>query len=459
MTIAATTATGPAPAMPPARARLLTAPIWPTLFRLAAPAIVAMAIQSLMSIVETSYLGQLGRTELAGVALVFPLFMLAGMLSAGAIGGAVSGATAQAVGAGDQPRAEAILRTAIVLSVVLGLVMGFGIWAFDTAIFGALGGTGEVLAAGQAYADVLMPGLVAIWLFNMMSGVLRGAGDMLRPALLQALVTASHFILAPVLIIGAGGIGGNGIQGAAMAIVGAYGIGVLATLVLVLSGRATVSLRAGPVPATVVTPLLRVGTVAGIQAVFTVVTALWITGLVGRLGPAWLAGYGIGARLEFLMIPIIFGFGAAMIAMVGANAGAGNRARAIAVAWRGALAASVVVGLIGLGNAAFPTAWASLFTDDPAVIAATATYMGIVAPCYAFFALGLALYFASQGLKTLTMALAGSVARFVIIVVGTMVLSGAGTPDAEAAFGCVAFAMVSYGLIVSLGLRFGSWRK
>lgn len=456
MTIA--TVAAPAAAMPPARARLLTAPIWPTLFRLAGPAIIAMAIQSAMSVVETSYLGQLGRTELAGVALVFPLFMLAGMLSAGAVGGAVSGATAQAVGAGDQPRAEAILRAAVAIATACGLLMGLLIWLFDAAIFGALGGTGAVLDAAMDYAGVLMPGLVAIWLFNMASGVLRGAGDMVRPALLQAVVTGCHFILAPLLILGFGDFAGFGIRGAAMAIVGAYGIGVVATAILILSGHGPVRLRAGPVPAAVVGPLLRIGFVAGIQAVFTIVTALWVTGLIGRLGPAALAGYGIGARLEFLMIPIIFGFGAAMIAMVGANAGAGNRARAIAIAWRGALAASLVVGAIGLGNAAYPTAWASLFTTDPEVIAATATYMGIVAPCYLFFALGLSLYFASQGLKSLGMALVGSIARFVIIAGGTLVLSARASPDAETAFGCVAVAMIAYGLIVSLGLRFGSWR-
>lgn len=436
------------------RAAMLDGPVWPTLARLAAPAIAAMAIQSAMSIVETWYLGRLGTAELAGVALVFPVLMLANMLSAGAVGGAVSGATANALGAGDDGRAEMILRAALLIALGCGVVMAAGFWLLGPAFYALLGGRGAVLELALTYSDRLMAGVVLIWLFNMGAGVLRGAGDMVRPALLQGLVAVSHFGLSWLLIARLG----LGAGGAAWAMAGAYAVGLTGLALLYLSGRTAVALRPGAVARTLVTPLLKIGALAGFQAVMTVVTALTVTALVGRLGPVWLAGYGVAARLEFLMIPIIFGIGIALIAMVGANRGAGRIERARRIAWCGAGAAAAIVGTIGIASATFPTAWASLYTADPAVIEATAVYMRRVAPCYGFFGLGLALYFACQAMETVGTPVLGSLLRFAVIAGGGIALAIAGQASPERIFTCVALGMSAYGVVVAGGLRWRAWR-
>ncbi|WP_164516303.1 MATE family efflux transporter [Minwuia thermotolerans] len=436
------------------RAALLEGPIGPTLARLAVPGIAAMAIQSSMSIVEAWYLGRLGTVELAAVALVFPILMLANMLSAGAVGGAVSGATANATGAGDEARAETILRAALLIALCCGLAMAALFYFAGPTFYRLLGGEGDVLAAALAYSDRLMPALVLIWLFNMAAGVMRGAGDMLRPAMLQALVAASHFGLSWLLILRLD----LGIAGAAWAMGGAYAAGLAAVALLFAGGGAAVAFRPGPVPRSLVMPLLRIGSLAGFQAVMTIVTALTVTALVGRLGPVWLAGYGIAARLEFLMIPIIFGIGSAMIAMVGANRGAGRMDRAQAVAWRGSGAAALIVGAIGVASALFPVFWASLYTADAAVIEACAAYMRRVAPFYAFFGLGLSLYFAAQAMQTMGVPVIASLSRFAIIAGGGGALLAAGRAEPDAVFICVALGMAAYGVIVAAGLRWVSWR-
>lgn len=436
------------------RTRLLTAPVLPTLFRLAVPSIAAMMIMSSMSIVEAWYLGQEGTVELAGVALVFPIMMLSTMLSAGAIGGAVSGATANAVGAGDMARAEMILRASVIISFGGGAIMAAIFLIFGRTFYGFLGGEGAVLDAALDYSNILMLGMILIWMTNMGAGIMRGAGDMIRPAVVQAITSASHFALCWVLIAN----GGLGIAGAAWSMTGAYAIGLVALWFLFLTGRSQVRFAFGPVARTLMVPLLKVGSLAGIQSVMTIATALTVTALMGRLGPEWLAGYGIGARLEFLMIPVIFGIGASLIAMVGANAGAGQRTRAISIAWQGTFVASAIVGLIGLASFLVPTFWARQFTDDPAVIAATATYMRTVAPCYAFFGLGLCLYFASQSMQSLGAPVIGSFLRLTIIVGGGIALFRSGDTDPDNIFMLVAAAMVIYGVIVALGLRLFAWR-
>ena len=84
---------------------LVGAPLLPTMFRLAVPGIIGSLIQMLLIVVEIFLLNRAGTTALAAVATVFPLVMLAHMLSAGAIGGATSGAVARALGSRDLVRA------------------------------------------------------------------------------------------------------------------------------------------------------------------------------------------------------------------------------------------------------------------------------------------------------------------------------------------------------------------
>ena len=88
--------------------------------------------------------------------------------------------------------------------------------------------------------------------------------------------------------------------------------------------------------------------------------------LVG--GAATLAGYGIGARFELIMVPLIFGVGSAAIAVVGVAAGAGRCDRAIRAGWTAAGLAGLVVGSLGVALALLANTWASAFSSDPQAI-------------------------------------------------------------------------------------------
>src|SRR6202790_5457421 len=100
---------------------LLTAPILPTLLKLALPNTVAMFGSTLVAVAETSYIGRLGIEPLAAIALVFPFAMLTQMMSAGAMGGVVSSAVSRALGAGDHDRAASLALHAAIIGVGGGL--------------------------------------------------------------------------------------------------------------------------------------------------------------------------------------------------------------------------------------------------------------------------------------------------------------------------------------------------
>src|SRR5205809_6543355 len=103
--------------------------------------------------------------------------------------------------------------------------------------------------------------------------------------------------------------------------------------------------------------ILKVGAVAALITIQTNLTIAIATGLVGRFGPAAIAGYGTGSRVEYLLIPLVFGLGGPLVAMVGTNIGAGQRDRAVRAAWIGARIAAVLTELVGLGAAGAPLSW------------------------------------------------------------------------------------------------------
>ncbi len=146
---------------------------------------------------------------------------------------------------------------------------------------------------------------------------------------------------------------------------------------------------------------------------------LIFTGLIARLGVLPLAGYSIGQRLEFLLIPISFGIGVASVPMVGMAIGAGDVARARRVAWIAGGLSAFNLGLIGLVVTVAPDLWATLVSSDEAVLEHARQYLRIAGPAFPFFGLGLTLYFASQGSgKVLGPVLAGTLRLVIVAGIG-----------------------------------------
>src|ERR1700755_1838547 len=145
---------------------LLTAPILPTLLKLAVPNTIAMFGTALVAVAETSYIGRLGTEPLAGIALVFPFVMLTQMMSAGAMGGGVSSAISRALGAGDRERAATLALHAAMIGLCAGLFFTVMMLTFGRPFYSLLGGRGGVLEQAIQYSHVLFSGAISIWLVN-----------------------------------------------------------------------------------------------------------------------------------------------------------------------------------------------------------------------------------------------------------------------------------------------------
>lgn len=440
---------------------LLTAPIGPTLVRLAVPNIVAMFAALVSLVAEAWYVGQLGTASLAGLAFAFPMMMLMLMLSAGSIGGAITGAVAQRLGAGDRSGAEVLALHALVLAVMMAALSALVFLNAGSAIYGALGGTGVVLEQALAYSDVLFSGCLAMWVANGLAGIVRATGHMKVAA--KSLTTGYlvQIIAAAVLIFGIGPLPKMGIAGAAAGIVIGYAVAALLLLYFLTRNCPELRLRLWGIPLkfTPMANILKVGILASVNSFCSVATIIALTAFMARFGVDILAGYGIGARLEFLIIPLIFGFGSASTAMVGVHFGAQEINRAHRVGWTAAFYSAGMAGLIGGSAAVFPGIWANIFTDVEAVRAACRTYLQIVGPFYAFFGMALALYFASQGAGRVLWPVLGSVLRLAIVLVGSIVLAGTEESGIGQYFMLIAAAMAAQGILTATAVRLGAWTR
>jgi putative MATE family efflux protein len=437
---------------------LLEAPITATLLRLATPNVLVMVAQASVGLIETYFVGKLGTAALAGVALVFPVVMLMQMMSAGAMGGGISSAIARALGAGRRDDADALVLHSIAIAVALGLAFMLGVLGGGPWLYGAMGGSGPSLSAALTYSNVVFSGAILVWLFNSLANVIRGTGNMAVPAIVTCAGTAALIPISPCLIFGWGPFPQLGIAGGAVAVVMFYALGSLAFAAYLWSGRSVVrfSLAGSRFRWTLFWDILRVGAVAALITVATNLTIGVTTGLVGQFGPAAIAGYGTASRIEYLLIPLVFGLGGPLVAMVGTNIGAGQRARAMRTAWIGAAIAAGLCETIGLFAATFPKAWLALFGTDPAMLDAGSRYLQTVGPTYGLFGLGMALYFASQGAGRLLWPLLANLTRLAIAGGGGwLALRWSG--DMSHVFIAQGAALAAFGLIIAVAMAGGAW--
>lgn len=437
---------------------LLEAPIAPTLLRLGAPNVLVMLAQAGVGLMETYFVGKLGTDALAGMALVFPAVMLMQMTSAGAMGGGIASAIARALGARRRDDADALVLHALLIAAVFALAFMVTVVAGGRWLYTRMGGSGGALDAAMVYSNWVFGGALLVWLFNTLSAVIRGTGNMALPAYVTVAGAVLLLPLSPLLIFGWGPLPGLGIAGGAIALLLYYLAGSAVLAAYLWSSRSLLrpSLRGLQLRWALFADILRVGLVGTVSTVATNLAIGITTALVGAYGTAAIAGYGTASRLEYLLVPLVFGLGAPLVAMVGTCIGAGQRERALRATWIGAAIAFAMTEAIGLWAAAYPAAWLSLFNTEPAMIEAGSQYLRIVGPWYGFFGLGLVLYFASQGAGRLLWPVLGNIARLVVAVAGGWLALHGGYAIAGV-FAAQAAAMVVYGIANAWTIAGGAW--
>lgn len=433
--------------------------ILPRLLRLAVPNVVALTATVAVAIAETIYVGHLGISALAAMAIAFPIVMLQQALSAGAMGGGVASAISRALGASDVARANALAIHGLLIALILGSLSTMFIFVFAKDICTLMGARGEALTQAERYLCVLFAGAVPIWLANILISIVRGTGNMRLSSRAVLGISAIQMPIGAALGLGLGPIPQLGMAGVALGQVIAFSAGALAMAAHLLSPKKTrlqLHWQQVSLDRLLLHDILRVGAVSCIGPLQTNLTVIVTTSMIATFGANALGGYGIGARLEMLLVNIAFGVGVASIPLVGLAIGGGQSDVAKRIAWVTGLTGAMGLGAIGLLMAMQPQIWSSLFTNDPNVLRYANEYLRYSGPAYGFFGLGLCLFFASQGSGHVVGTVLAGTLRLGVVLGSCWFLSSTSATAADF-FLMVAAGMVCYGLASALAVKTSRW--
>ena len=439
---------------------MLTEPPLRLLLQMTAPNTLAFTLQACVNLAEIYMIGRLGTEALAAIALVFPLLILVQTMSGGPLGGAITASIARALGHGDRDNAERLVWHAI-YGAIIGAAAFFILFVlFGRQLLILLGGGGVILDMAMSYCWVLFSAGLILWLGSTLGAAYRGAGDMAFPAKLMILSATLQVPLTAILVFGLFGAPALGVTGAAVSSVTVGAIMVTALLVELLRGQRAIGLRMHQRGwrRELASDILKVARPASLNPLMNVATVLGLTALVGQFGTQALAGYGIGTRIEFVMLPLIFAFGTALTTIVGTNIGARNYDRAELAGRYGMTSAALICGTVGGFLALFPNLWIPIFTDDAGTFEVARSYIRIVGPAYTFLGIGLVLYFASQGAGTMTWPIRAQILRFAISVGGAFFLVNYLGYGLNAVFIVTVIALALYAGIISIAVFNGAWR-
>jgi putative MATE family efflux protein len=399
---------------------LLEAPILPTLLRLAAPNVLNLLAIVGMVTFDAIFIGKLGPEALAGVSLVFPWVMFIQHAAASGMGGGVASAIARALGSGQRGLADVLASHALALAIVLAAITTAFMLLCGPLVYRLMGGQGAVLSAALAYSNVVFSGVIAIWMLNILANIVRGTGNMELPAFVIVGSVLAHVLLSSLLIFGWGPLPALGPAGPGWGLIISFGAGSIVLLAHLRAPTAlvTLALRGVTFEWKLFSEILKVGIPGMLNVGITNLSVVVLTAIAIHLGQQTAIGFAMGARLEYILIPLAFGFGTAIVSMVGTNCGAKQFDRARRIAWTGGITVALACGSIGAFFALFPQVWMGLFSEEQEIIRAGSSYLKVVGPIYALYGLGMALYFAAQGMGRVLPAVAANGARLAVSACG-----------------------------------------
>lgn len=330
----------------------MTARLGPTdreIFRLAVPALGALAIDPLLTLADTAFVARLGTVELAALGVDAAILTLS-FFAFNFLSFVTTPLVAKALGRGDTEVARDYVATVLVLAVVLGVVVTVLVEMLAPTFVGAMGAEGEVATAAVSYLRIRALAAVAVLLVTVGHGAFRGHKDTKTPFLVALGVNGLNLILDPILIFGLDW----GLEGAAVATVVAQWMGAIWFVRLISTrGMARRPRRFSESMPALMT-LGRNGGLLMIRTGFLLAAFTFAASTATRLGVVEIAAHQLVAQLFLLSAMVADALEVAAQAMIGDETGRGDvdslRALSRRLLGWGVVVGVLLLGLVGVGR-------------------------------------------------------------------------------------------------------------
>jgi len=394
---------------------LVSGSIVRNLWKLALPMMVGNVLQTMFGIVDMIFVGRLGPEAIAAVSISGTvLFVIMAATTGVSVG--TTAMVSRAIGARDRAKADRVAAQSVMLGIIVsGALAVLGLLT-SREILTLIGARGETLTLAQGYLNIMFVGIVTVILLFLVMGIMQGAGDASTPMKIIALSNVLNMGLDPVLIFGLLGAPALGVDGAALATVLSRGVFLFLGIYILVSGRTYVGIRLDGlrIDFSIMKTIVQIGVPASVSLIIRSTAGLLFMTIVAMYGTVAIATYGVGMRVDHLVVMPVFGLASASSTLVGQNLGARQPERAEATAMSAGKICALIMGGLGALFYLIAPQLISVFTSSPEVISMGTAYVRIVVFSYVFMAYGMVLAMSLNGAGETTPPMVGTTISLVL---------------------------------------------
>ncbi|HEX3047188.1 MAG TPA: MATE family efflux transporter [Bacillota bacterium] len=353
------------------------------------PMLLGNLLQTGYSIINMIWVGNIvGENGVGATAVSFPIIFILIGLAAGATM-ATSVLVSQAYGAKDYEKVERVVDTSVTISLILSVVLTIaGILASDW-ILKMMETPVEIFPMASGYLKISLAGFVLMYLMFLITSILRGIGDTVRPLWFMAIAVSINAVLDPLLIIGIGPFPKLGLNGAAIASLFAQGIALVLGLIYLNRKNhfIAINFRKLVLDRRLTGLIFSIGLPSMVQQTLVSIGSIFVTTFVNFFGASATAAFGAASRIDAVAMMPALAIGMGATSLTGQNLGAGKPERVKEVFKWGIIMAALITGVISLLAVSIPRLLLSMFLQDPVALQIGVNYLRIVGAGYIFFGL------------------------------------------------------------------------
>jgi putative MATE family efflux protein len=403
--------------------RLGSAPLGRLLVALSLPGIASTITTSLYNIVNTLWVARLGHEAIAALTIVFPYQILFYAIGGGT-GIGISALVSRRFGERNIESTNHVAGQIFFISVFWGLLFMMTAVFFADSILPAIGATPDIMEYSKQYFVITSYGAPLMILAMVMSSLIRGSGDAVKPMIIMISGTIINIILDPFMILGIGPFPQMDVRGAAWATVIAQSCGALLGTYYFFAHKTAFRLKTAHLrpDISILRDIYRVGAPSAILQITESLAFMLFNILVSSFGSVAIAAVGIVMRIsDFAYMPVM-GVSNGLLPIIGFCFGSRHFKRL----WRALKLASIGIVLLLLVITAlfeiFAPQIVGIFSKDAEFLSVTVPAMRIMLSSMVLIGPSIMIVTTFQGLSKGKTALVLSLIRQFIVFVPLLFL-------------------------------------
>ncbi len=367
------------------RVDILNSKMFPTLLKLAWPVILSMMFQNIYNIIDSFWLGKLGKEALSAPTIAWPIIFSFISIGSGFSVAALA-LVSQYIGSNQKDKARLYSAQVFSLTIIISIMFSL-IGFFSENLLILLNIPEDMFSMTNVYLKTILFGLPFTFVSFTFTSIFTGWGDTLTPMILSGISLGSNVILDPLLIFGIGPFPEMGVFGAALATVICRSFIFFVGIIIIFKGKGEIKIfYKDLIPKmTCVKKIFKIGLPSSFGQFITSLAFVIITSLIAQFGAVATAAVGVGQRVISIANMFAFGVAQASSTMIGQYLGAGRKKDAYNVVWKAAFFNIIVVGILCTFTFIFGREITSFFVNEPEVLLEGQNFFNIVSFSIPFF--------------------------------------------------------------------------